>query len=162
MMNRLTIILFGLGNLLFISCNDTLTIDPQADYIVFGHFDEYCYGGIESCVDFYKLTEDVLLESNVDQYAENGFYPFDDYYQLSQDKFDRVKDLGEFVPQELWIETATHIGQAEISDVGSLYFEIKSGTDHRYWVFENGDFEMPEVYRVFMAKIEEKNSILKF
>jgi hypothetical protein len=155
-------LLFALWSLFFLSCNDALTIDPQDDYIVFGHFDAYCYGGIESCVDFYKLTEDFLLESNVDQYAENGFYPFDDFYALSQDKFDLVKDLGEFVPQELWLETATHIGQPEISDVGSLYFEIKNGTEHRYWVFEVGDLDMPEVYRVFMAKIEEKHSLLKF
>lgn len=156
----LAALLFGMWALFFLSCNDALTIDPQEDYIVFGHFDAYCYG--EACVDFYKLTADMVLESNVDQYSEDGFYLFDDYYALSQDKFDLVKDLGEFVPQELWLETATHIGQAEISDVGSLYFEIKNETGHRYWVFENGDFEMPEVYSVFMAKIEEKTSLLKF
>ena len=159
-MKQMTQVLFGLMFLLFVSCQDTLTIDPQDDFIVFGHFDGYCFG--EACVDFYKLSSDGLFESYIDQFSGNGFYPHDDYYALSQDKFNLVEDLGEFVPPELWLETATHIGQADVSDVGSIYFEIKNGSDHRYWVFENGDFEMSEVYSVFMSKIEEKTSLLKF
>lgn len=154
-------LLIGLGLLLFVSCQDTLTIDPQEDYIVFGFFDGYCYG--EACVEFYKLTDEVLLESNVDQFTiQNGFYPFVDFYALSSDKFNQVKDLGDFVPSELWDEANTHIGQADVSDAGSLYFEIKKGGDHRYWVFEKGDFDMPEVYKVFMVKIGEKISLLRF
>lgn len=145
---------------ILVSCQDTQLVDPEADYIVFGHFDGYCAG--EACVDFYKLTADDLLESNIDDYTENGFYSFEDFYALSSDKFNLVKDLWDFIPPELWQENVTHIGQAEVSDVGSLYFEIKKGADHRYWVFENGDFDMPEVYRMFMAKIEEKNFILRF
>lgn len=150
---------FGLGLMLFVSCQDTLTIDPQDDFIVFGHFDGYCYG--EGCVDFYKITKDGLLESNVDRYSGNSFYPFDDYYALSNDKYNLVKDLGEFVPAELWLETATHFGQADVSDAGSLYFEMKNGNDHRYWVFENGDFDMPEVYNALMAEIQMKISLLR-
>lgn len=161
MMKQMTSIFLGLGILLFVSCEDTLTIDPQEDYIVFGIFDVYCYG--EACVEFYKLTDEALLESNVDQFTiQNGFYPFVDFYALSNDKFDQVKDLGDFVPSQLWDEANTHIGQADVSDVGSLYFEIKKGGEHRYWVFENGDFDMPEVYSVFMGKIEEKISLLRF
>lgn len=160
-LKQMASIFLGLGILLFVSCEDTLTIDPQEDYIVFGIFDVYCYG--EACVEFYKLTDEVLLESNVDQFTiQNGFYPFVDFYALSSDKFNQVKDLGDFVPSELWDEANTHIGQADVSDAGSLYFEIKKGSEHRYWVFENGDFEMPEVYSVFMSKITEKTLLLRF
>ena len=37
---------------------------------------------------------------------------------------------------------------------------MKNGSDHRYWVFENGDFDMPVVYKTFMAKIQEKIALL--
>ena len=149
---------FSLGILLFASCQDTLSVDPQKDFIVFGQFNGYCLG--DACFIFYALTEDVLLESNVDKYSGSGFYPYDDYAPLSQDKFDIAKDLGAFVPQELWLETTSHIGQADVSDVGALYFEMKNGSDHRYWVFENGDFDMPVGYKTFMSKIQEKIALL--
>lgn len=159
MMKQLKNILFGLATLLLVSCQDTITLDTQESYIVFGDFDYYCYGG--GCDDFYKITPKILLASNVNYFANSGFYPFDDYDALSQSKFDLVKDLGDFIPPALWLEAATHIGQAEVSDVGSLYFEIKNDTTHRYWVFENGDFEMPEVYSAFMNTIKEKLAILR-
>ncbi len=140
------------------SCQDTQLVDSEAEFIVFGHFNGYCAG--EACVDFYKVTGDDLLESNIDDYTENGFYPFNDFYALSADKFNQVKDLGDYMPQQLWLEFDTHIGQADVSDVGSLYFEIKKGAEHRYWVFENGDFDMPQVYSEFMYKIREKITII--
>ena len=62
--------------------------------------------------------------------------------------------------QELWLETTSHIGQADVSDVGALYFEMKNGSDHRYWVFERGDFDMPVVYKTFMSKIQEKITLI--
>ncbi|MBK8830015.1 MAG: hypothetical protein IPN60_04000 [Saprospiraceae bacterium] len=151
-------LLIGLGLLLFVSCQDTLSVDPQEDFIVFGQFNGYCLG--DACFIFYALTEDVLLESNVDKYSGSGFYPYDDYAPLSQDKFNIAEDLGAFVPQELWLETTSHIGQADVSDVGALYFEMKNGSDHRYWVFERGDFDMPVVYKTFMSKIQEKITLI--
>ena len=68
---QLTPLLIGLGLLLFVSCQDTLSVDPQEDYIIFGQFNGYCLG--DACFTFYALTEDVLLESNVDKYSGSGF-----------------------------------------------------------------------------------------
>jgi hypothetical protein len=159
LLKQLTPMLFSLGLLLFVSCQDTLSVDPKEDFIIFGQFNGYCFG--DACYTFYALTEDDLLESNVHEYSGDGIYPSDDYSPLSEDKFNLIRDLGDFVPQELWLETTTHIGQADLSDVGALYFEIKNGSDHRYWVFENGDFDMPLVYKSFMAKIQEKIILLQ-
>lgn len=140
------------------ACHDSATVDPQEDYIVFGQFNGFCIG--ESCIEFFKITPSRLLESNVDEYTEGGFYSFEDFHDLSDDKFQLTKDLGEFMPQQLWAESTTHLGHADVSDVGSLYFEISNASGHRYWVFENGDFDMPQVYSEFMNKIREKISII--
>jgi len=70
---QFTPLLICVGLLLFVSCQDTLSVDPQEDFIVFGQFNGYCLG--DACFIFYALTEDVLLESNVDKYSGSGFYP---------------------------------------------------------------------------------------
>ena len=136
------------------SCKDEGLTVENGDYIVFGHFNGYCTG--ESCVQFFRLESDRLLSTPEDNYRGEGFLQAQLYESLPLPKFEKVKDLPEFIPQELLADPNTNIGQSDVEDIGSVYFEVKNDTMHQYWILELGDFDMPEVYSDFLEKINEK------
>ena len=144
--------------MLFVSCEDTQELDPEEDFIIFGQFDGYCYGG---CDAFYRVDDSRLLKSLGERYSKEGFYPFNTFEELSNDKFNLVNDLSDFIPPSLWDDLSTHIGKPELSDAGVYYFEIQNDSIHRHWAFENGDFDMDPEYRIFINKIIEKIELIK-
>ena len=155
-MNHRIKISFAFILLGFFSCRDCEVSDQSGDFIVFGHFDSYCSGN--ECVEFFKLDPDRLLELRRDDYSIGR--PFGFYNVLSFQKFEQVKDLDNFIPQELLNSPTNHIGVADVSDLGVIYFEIKNDAIHQYWELERGDFNMPLVYSNFMEKVEEKIGLI--
>jgi hypothetical protein len=144
-----------------ISCDKKDCIHPSenGDFIVFGHFYGKCFG--EGCVETYKIIDSKLYEDTLDQYpGSDTFYPGQFVNQLSAEKYNLVKDLETYFPQELLNETATVIGQPDAGDWGGIYFEIKSGSIHRFWLLDQMENNMPAVYNEFVDRINEKIALI--
>jgi hypothetical protein len=136
-----------------ISCHDAEFLDPNTSFIIFGSFGKHCR---EDCDEYFRLESTRLLKLEDRDFAFDQFYVTNSFLILSDEKFEKVNDLLNFIPQELLDDPSFHIGQPEVSDVGALYFEIKDESKHRVWILEEGDFDMPPEYRTFMDKINEK------
>jgi hypothetical protein len=143
----------------FISCDkDETNSTGKDDYLIFGTFYGKCAG--EECVETYKIEQNRLLEDQKDLYAVRDFYPFDDFTVLSQAKFDLVKDLIDFLPDTLKESESGVIGQPDAGDWGGAFVELKSGNLHRYWVLDQLESNMPEVFNDFVDKINEKVALI--
>ena len=143
----------------FIGCDkDETNTTGKDDYLIFGTFYGKCAG--EECVETYKIEQDRLLEDHKDVYAVGGFYVFDDFTVLSQAKFDLVKDLVDFLPDTLKQSESGVIGQPDAGDWGGAFVELKSGNLHRYWLLDQLESNMPQVYNDFVDKINEKVALI--
>ena len=129
-----------------------------SDYLVFGHYYGKCFG--EGCVETFKLEDRRLLEATFDQYAPQSFYNFEAFDVLSDAKFEAVKDLISFFPEELLSDERTIIGQPDAGDWGGIYVEIKTESIHRFWLLDQMDTDMPEKYNAFVDRINEKITLI--
>lgn len=147
--------------LLCISCNEKeQSVQPATSeiaYFIFGHFYGECGG--EGCVEIYKLEEGHLFEDTTDVYP-TWVTPYDGtYIPLPEEKFDLVKDIIEYFPEELYTETENVLGQPDAGDWGGIYVEIKYVEDEEksgFWLLDQNSYNMPEVYNAFVAHINEK------
>jgi hypothetical protein len=139
-------------------CKDEIDSIGQNDFLIFGHFYGECAG--EGCIETYKLESNRLLEATVDQYAPAGDYNFDAFEVLPQQKFEAVRDLFDFFPDELLEDNRTVIGQPDAGDWGGVYVELKSGGVHRYWILDNWEANMPAVYNDFVDKVHERIAVI--
>lgn len=141
------------------SCEDECNCAGQGEfeYMLFGHFYGYCQG--ENCIEIFKIEDGKLYEDISDAYP-NDHEPYQgDFVPLPSDKYELVKDLMQDFPDELYSETAHTIGMPDAGDWGGVYVEVK----HRdapalsgYWLLDQFDDNMPEVYNVFVDRINEK------
>lgn len=151
----------GLLLLSFISCDKKEeSVNPKAgdlEYFVFGHFYGECGG--EGCVEIYKLEEGHLFEDTRDVYP-TWVTPYDGtYILLPEGKFDLVKDIIEYFPEELYAETENVLGQPDAGDWGGIYVEIKYVDDEGksgFWLLDQNTYNMPDIYNAFVARINEK------
>jgi|SRR5688500_14560438 len=153
--------LFGLICILInISCDsDDSILEGASDYIVFGSFFGECAG--EGCLEMFKLTNEGLFEDTLDVYPSGlGFWEGQYNVLIDSEKFQQVKDLGDFIPSDLLNNSETTIGQPDAGDWGGIYFELKSGSFHRYWLLDQHEGNMPQVYNEFVDKIIEKIAII--
>ncbi len=129
------------------------------EYVVFGHFYGECGG--EGCVEIYKVDNDKLYEDTLDMYpGSDAFYPGHFATQWSDEKFQLVKDLSNYFPEGLLSETKVVQGQPDAGDWGGIYFEIKRGSTHRFWLLDQMDDNMPAAYNEFVDKINDKIYII--
>lgn len=154
--------LLSAGLFLFcISCNEKeQSLQPannEIAYFIFGHFYGECGG--EGCVEIFKLEDEKLFEDTTDVYP-TWMAPFNGtYISLPQEKFELVKDLVEYFPEELYEETGNVIGQPDAADWGGIYVEIKYVEDEEksgFWLLDQNTSNMPDVYNAFVARINEK------
>ena len=130
-----------------------------SEYLVFGHFYGECGG--EGCVEIFRIDDAKLYEDIKDQYpGSNDFYAGDFDTQLPDGKFELVKDLESFFPEALLNESEVVIGQPDAGDWGGIYFEIKRGSIHRFWLLDQMDSNMPAEYNEFVDRINEKIIII--
>ena len=102
-----------------------------------------------------------LSEDTLDMYPnDSDFYPGHFTTQWSAEKFDLVKDLESFFPESLIDETEVVQGQPDAGDWGGIYFEIKRGTTHRFWILDQLESNMPAEYNDFVDRINEKIAII--
>ncbi len=129
------------------------------DYVVFGHFYGKCGG--EGCIEIYKVDNSKLYEDTLDMYpGSDTFYPGHFATEWSDEKFQLVRDLYSFFPEALLNEKAVVQGHPDAGDWGGIYFEIKRGSTHRFWLLDQMDDNMPAAYNEFVDKINDKIYII--
>jgi hypothetical protein len=155
------ILFSGLVVFFLISCdkNEKGCSDVSDELVIFGHFYGKCVG--EGCVEIFKLEEDGLYEDKNDIYP-NGQTAYEgSYIQLSKEKFELVKDLGSFFPDQLFDEAETVIGMPDFGDWGGIYIEIdRPGKGRRFWLLDQSDNNMPAIYNEFVDVINEKIQLI--
>lgn len=133
----------------------------QFEYMVFGHFYGECAG--EGCVEMYKIEGERLYEDSTDIYP-NGLAAYQGEYVLLPDvKYQLVKDLVLEFPDELYAETNTVIGMPDAADWGGIYVEIKFKNEEAlsgFWLLDQMESNMPQVYNDFVDKINEKIALI--
>ena len=142
-------------------CNTFNASAKRPDQFVFGHFYGECGG--EGCVEIYKIEDGMLFEDTTDFYPA-AFAPHDRIYvALSGEQYEAVKDLFDFFPEELYSEPDNVIGIPDGGDWGGIYVETyfennpaKSG----FWLLDQNAANMPDLYNTFVARINEKITLI--
>jgi len=93
----------------------------RPDYILFGHFYGECVG--EKCVEIYKLTNDSLYEDTKDEYPSSSHGYDGDFELLDQSLNEKVKDLRNSIPRDLFAINSIIVGQPDAGDWGGIYFD---------------------------------------
>ncbi len=131
------------------------------EYMVFGHFYGKCAG--EGCVEIFKIDEESLYEDSTDVYP-NGLAPYIGQYTLLPDaKFQLVKDLIQAFPEALYAEPNNVIGMPDAGDWGGVYVEIKYENEEAFsgfWLLDQHEGNMPQIYNDFVDKINEKIALI--
>jgi hypothetical protein len=141
------------------NCDQTDTGDLE--YMVFGHFYGECGG--EGCVETYKIEDQRLFEDTLDLYPYYAQPAARSYIPLPDDKYELVKDLVAQFPDELYAESNHVIGQPDAGDWGGVYVEIKFFNDPShsgFWLLDQMESNMPQVYNEFVDKINEKIALI--
>ena len=131
------------------------------EYLVFGHFYGECGG--EGCVETFKIENEKLFEDTLDLYPDFTEPSYRSYIKLADAKYELVKDLVAQFPEELYGESDHVIGQPDAGDWGGIYVEIKYTNDPArsgFWLLDQMETNMPEVYNVFVDQINEKIALI--
>ncbi len=163
-MKRITyFVLFALGMASLAGCDKECDCagTGEFEYMVFGHFYGECGG--EGCVEMYKLTEVALYEDSTDVYPTFVSAYEGQYYSLSNEKFQLVKDLIYEFPEELYAESNRVQGMPDAADWGGIYVEMKYKDEpglSGFWLLDQNENNMPQVYNDFVDKINEKIALI--
>jgi len=133
----------------------------QFEYMVFGHFYGECGG--EGCVEIYKIDRENLYEDSTDVYPNSQSAYAGEYYLLPNSKYQQVKDLLDYFPEELYAEQHTVIGMPDAGDWGGVYIEIKLKNDEAlsgFWLLDQHEGNMAQIYNDFVDKVNEKITII--
>lgn len=123
------------------------------DYFIFGHFFGECGG--EQCVEIFVIQNEKLYEDTLDDYP--GIADFEDRQLVLLDNaaYAIAADLPDQMPDDLWNETETTIGQPDAGDWGGIYLEVKRDGQTRYWLIDHMDNNIPEYLHPFTVAIKE-------
>jgi hypothetical protein len=139
-------------------CDDKHNSDElNGEYMVFGHFYGECGG--EGCVEIYRIEDGRLYEDTLDIYpgAEAAYQG--SWVELADTKYELVKDLIDDFPKELLQEEDRVIGMPDAGDWGGIYVQVRvSGQTppDRFWLLDQHEGHMPQVYNDFVDRINEK------
>ncbi len=147
----------SITTIMFASC-EPLEI-KNSDYFIFGHFYGYCVG--EGCVEIFKIEGENLYEDENDFYPTSTDFNMAKWKMLDKTEYEKVKNIGEFIPEELLNENKKVIGQPDAGDWGGIYIEIKVGEVHKFWLMDKMRSNVPEEYHEFLDKLEEKINLLQ-
>jgi hypothetical protein len=148
-LNKIHLIIVLLAVFFLSSCKkeQTTTINDK-DALVFGHFFGMCQG--ETCIETFMLTSDKLYEDENDQY--NWWEPFH-FIELGNDKFELVKDLRNYFPQELLNDTNSIFGCPDCADQGGLLVMLSQNGDVKTWRIDQSKVAVPQYLLAFMDSV---------
>jgi hypothetical protein len=133
----------------------------EFEYMIFGHFYGECGG--EGCVEIYKFDREHLYEDSTDVYPNSQTAYAGAYYLLPDTKFQQVKDLVDDFPAALYEEPDNVLGMPDAGDWGGVYVEIKMKDEQAlsgFWLLDQHEGNMPQVYNDFVDRINEKIAII--
>jgi len=148
-----TITCFILGILIIssISCKKEV-IEPVDDInensIIFGSFVGLC---VTECIQTYALSDSKLYKDASPNYDYSEF----DFVELSNDEFLKVKDLRDFIPDQLLDETSTTIGCPGCNDLDSIYIQYVEDGVSKSWVIDPDLDKIPNYLHDFVIKVSE-------
>ncbi len=125
------------------------------DYLIFGHMYGMCQG--EQCVEIFKLTDKKLFEDINDDYFRKDI----NFVELDNNKFEQVKDLMDFFPNELLKEDKKVFGCPDCTDGGALVVEYMHEGKLRKWTIDMFKDNVPEYLHEFIDKVNEKIKLLQ-
>ena len=154
-MKKILLLIFIFGT--FISCkkdNSKIVIDDK-NFLIFGHFYGECFG--EGCVETYKLTDKKLFEDTIDDYSGRNL----NFIELSNNKFEEVKDLIEFFPNELLKSDKSIFGCPDCADGGGLFIQYSENGKLKTWRIDQDKKNVPSYLHGFIDKVNDKIRIIK-
>jgi hypothetical protein len=139
-----------------ISCNnndDSIEINEQ-NFLIFGHFYGKCIG--EGCVETFKLTDKKLFEDTIDDYIGQNF----EFIELENDKFEKVKNLVDFFPNQLLNKSETVFGCPDCADGGGLFIQYSESGNLKSWRIDQSKNNVPTYLHNFIDKVNEKIGLI--
>ncbi len=138
---------------LFTNCQKDENVPNEAvEYVVFGQFYGECAG--EACIEIFKIEDGQLFEDTKDNYP-SFVNPYEGEYILLDDSlYQLVNDLETKVPDELYSETETVIGQPDAGDWGGYYFEIVIDGIQYHYRIDKATNNLPDYLKDFASDLE--------
>ncbi|MDP5094056.1 MAG: hypothetical protein NWQ17_12150 [Polaribacter sp.] len=152
-MKRGFLIVSLIAIILSCSSDDKIIINEQ-NFLVFGHFYGMCVG--ESCVETFKLTDKKLLEDTIDDYSGQNLA----FIELENDKFEQIKNLIDFFPNQLLNESETVFGCPDCADGGGLFIQYSENGKIKSWRIDQNKNNVPTYLHNFMDKVNEKIALI--
>ena len=149
-MKKILLILSVMGAL--ISCNndDESIVLNERNFLIFGHFYGECYG--EACVETFKLTDKNLLEDTIDDYSGADL----NFEELDNQKFDQVKNLVDFLPNQMLNDNTNVFGCPDCADGGGLFIKYYKNGEVKSWRIDQIKSNVPDYLHKFIDKVNEK------
>lgn len=141
---------------IILSCSsddDKITINEQ-NFLIFGHFYGMCVG--ESCVETFKLTDKKLFEDTIDNYSGQNLA----FIELENEKFEQVKNLVDFFPNQLLNENETIFGCPDCADGGGLFIQYSENGVVKSWRIDQNKNNVPTYLHNFIDKVNEKIALI--
>ncbi len=149
------LVFLGLILMSVISCSSDDGIElNETNFLVFGHFYGECGG--EGCIETFKLTGTSLFEDTNDNYVGIDF----NFIKLTNEKFEAVKDLVDFFPNELLTSSETTFGCPDCADGGGLFIQYSKNGVIRNWSIDQSKSNVPNFLHNFMDKVNEKIQLI--
>lgn len=135
------------------SCHkDKDILASENDHLIFGRFYGLCQG--ESCIETFQIKNNTLYEDTKDQYR--SFKDFN-FVVLSNEKYDLVKNIGDFFPSDLWNETDEKVfGCPDCYDQGGYIIQQRRDSVTKSWTLDSNPKDVPEYLHNFMSQINAK------
>lgn len=152
-MKRGFLIVSLIAIILSCSSDDKIIINEQ-NFLVFGHFYGMCIG--ESCVETFKLTDKKLFEDTIDDYSGQNLA----FIELENDKFEQIKNLIDFFPNQLLNESETVFGCPDCADGGGLFIQYSENGKIKSWRIDQNKNNVPTYLHNFMDKVNEKIALI--
>lgn len=154
-MKRIRFVVFTLTILAIFSCkkDDEIGVN-KTDFLIFGHFYGNCIG--EECVETFKLTTNKLYEATNDNHGGTDYT----FIELGNDKFEEVKDLFDYFPDQLLNENEDIIGCPDCLDQGGLFIQYSENGNLNSWEIDQSKISVPSYLHEFMDMVNEKISLI--
>jgi len=139
-----------------ISCDkkdDEININDQ-NFLIFGHFYGECFG--EGCVETFKLTNEKLFEDTIDDYSGQNL----EFIALENDKFEQIKNLVDFFPNQLLNQNETVFGCPDCDDGGGLFIQYSENGTVKNWRIDQTKRNVPTYLHNFIDQVNEKIKLI--
>jgi len=109
---------------------------------------------------YYKLTNSQALKDETSGFAFEINNNQANFVDLGSHKFNLTKDLINYFPNKL-LSTERKIGNPGAADGGILYLQLTKNGVIKIWELDADPSAVPEEFRVFVQKVNEKKNQLQ-